>query len=338
MKTNGLFILHPEAADRIYSDDVQEQIRGLISIKAPVQTPDIAIRDPGLLEDVDVILSGWGAPKLDESFLEAAPNLKAFFYGAGSIRSFVTDAFWARDIPVCSAVGANAIPVAEYSLSQILFCLKSGWQLNARCKNPANPRHGGWKEFFQMSPAGGYKSTVGLISMGTIARIVRRFLKCMDINVIVYDPFTSEEEARELDIELCSLEEVFARANVVSVHTPDLPATQGLITGKHLASMPASSSIINSARSAVIRHSEMIEVLKQRPDMWAVLDVSEIATDDEYRRLQELPNVYLTPHIAGSMGPECARMGQFMADDLKRFLAGEPLLHQIHRERAAIMA
>jgi phosphoglycerate dehydrogenase-like enzyme len=250
----------------------------------------------------------------------------------------VTDAFWDRDIRLCSAVSANAIPVAEYALSQILFCLKAGWQFNARTKDVNSHRHNGFRDFITMSAPGGYKSTVGLISLGTIARIVRRFLTMMDIKVIAYDPFTSEEDAQAMDVELCSLEEVFARANVVSIHTPDLPETRGLISGDHLASMQPGASIINTARSAVIRHSEMIEVLEQRPDLWAVLDVTEIATDVEYRRLQELPNVSLTPHIAGSMGPECARMGQFMADELKRFQAGEPLQYEIIREKAAIMA
>lgn len=335
---NGLFILEPAAFDRIYPISVREQISELVTIVAPPQSKESILEKPDLLQDVDVILSGWGAPKLDETFLAAAPNLKAFLYGAGSVRGFVTDAFWDRDIRLCSSVKANAIPVAEYALSQILFCLKAGWQFNARAKNLDNPRHNGFEDFIKMSAPGGYKSTVGLISLGTIARIVRRFLKMMDIHVVAYDPFTSEEEARELDLELCSLEEVFARADVVSVHTPDLPATQGLITGDHLASMKRSASIINTARSAVIRHSEMIAVLEQRPDLWAVLDVTEIATAAEHRRLQELPNVTLTPHIAGSMGPECARMGQFMADELERLLAGEPLQHEIVRERAAIMA
>lgn len=335
---NGLFILETEAFDRIYPAEVQEQVSDLVHLVAPQQSPASIRENLGLLQDVDVILSGWGAPKLDEEFLNAAPNLKAFLYGAGSVRGFVTDAFWDRDIRLCSSVAANAIPVAEFALSQILFCLKAGWQFNARTKDVNGRRHNGFRDFITMSAPGGYKSTVGLISLGTIARIVRRFLAMMDINVIAYDPFTSEEDARSMGIELCSLEEVFARADVVSVHTPDLPATQGLITGSHLSSMKTSTSIINTARSAVIRHSEMIEVLEKRPDLWAILDVTEIATDAEYRRLQELPNVSLTPHIAGSMGPECARMGQFMADELKRFLAGEPLQHEIVRERAAIMA
>lgn len=335
---NGLFILEPEASNRIYPQAIQDQISELVTLVAPLQSKASILENLDLLQEVDVILSGWGAPKLDEAFLDAAPNLKAFLYGAGSVRGFVTDAFWERDIRLCSSVGANAIPVAEYALSQILFCLKAGWQFNARAKNVNNPRHNGFQDFIKMSAPGGYKSTVGLISLGTIARIVRRFLEMMDINVIAYDPFTTEEDARALNIELCSLEEVFARADVVSVHTPDLPATQGLITGKHLASMRTSASIINTARSAVIRHSEMIAVLEKRPDLWAVLDVTEIATESEHRRLQELPNVTLTPHIAGSMGPECARMGQFMADELRRFLAGEPLQHEIIRERAAIMA
>lgn len=248
------------------------------------------------------------------------------------------DAFWARNIPITTAGSANAIPVAEYTLSQIIFGLKAGWQFNARCKATGSDRIDGWNAHGVVACAGNYRSTVGLISLGTIARLVRQFLQSLDVRVIAYDPYASDDDAARLDLELCSLEDVFEHSDIVSLHTPDLPETQGMITGDLLSSMKQNTTFINTARSAVVRHDEMIEVLNRRPDLWAVLDVTEVATDTEYRRLQELPNVTLTPHIAGSMGPECARMGRFMADELKRFLAGQPLCYELTREQAAIMA
>ena len=335
---NGLFVLHPEAFELIYPSDLRDDIGQLITLAAPPQTSTTILANLDLLKDVDIILSGWGAPVLDEAFMTAAPDLKAFLYGAGSIRAFVTDAFWARNIPISTAAEANAIPVSEYTLSQIIFCLKAGWQLNTLCRDPRIARSTGWINQRSVTGHGCYQSTVGLISMGRIARKVRHLLRALDVSVIAYDPFLSRDEAEILGIELVPLDEVFRRADVVSLHTPDLPETQGMITGHLLSPMKANAAFITTARSAVVRHDELIAVLAVRPDLWAVLDVTEQATDLEFRSLQELPNVTLTPHIAGSTGRECARMGRFMHDELQRFLRGETLRFSVDREEAALMA
>lgn len=81
-----------------------------------------------------MIFSGWGAPVMDENFLEAAPNLRAVFYGAGSIRSFTTETFWRRDLVVTSAYAANAIPVAENTVATILLSLKHFWRMAGLAK------------------------------------------------------------------------------------------------------------------------------------------------------------------------------------------------------------
>jgi phosphoglycerate dehydrogenase-like enzyme len=94
-----------------------------------VQTAQSVRTNPSILADVDVILSGWGMAVLDETLLAAAPKLKAIFYGAGSIRHFVTDAMWERGIVVTTAAQANAIPVAEFTIAAIVMSLKQVWRL-----------------------------------------------------------------------------------------------------------------------------------------------------------------------------------------------------------------
>ncbi len=111
-----------------------------------------------------------------------------------------------------------------------------------------------------------------------------------------------------------------------------------LILGSHLASMKRNATLINTSRGAVVREAEMVEVLEERPDLWAVLDVTHPEPPESGSRLYDLPNVVLTPHIAGSQGNECRRMGRLVVDELRRYVAGEPLQHEITRERAALMA
>jgi len=328
---NAIYILNTDAYDKIYGVPERADIDELVNMVAPQQTAASIAAQSELLADVDVVFSGWGMPRLDEDFLTAAPDLKAVFYGAGSIRGFATDAAWDRGIIICSAWAANAVPVSEYTLAQILFSLKRGWHHALTIK-----RQQRWMR--QVAVPGAYNSTVGIISLGMIGRLVVERLRSFDIRIIAYDPFVSEETAAGLGVELCSLEDVFRRADVVSLHTPKLPETLGMITGAHLASMKEGTTFINTARGAVVRELEMIEVLQGRSDLFAVLDVTDPEPPVDGSPLYTLPNVILTPHIAGSIDTECRRMARYMIDDYKRYVAGEPLLWEISREKARTLA
>lgn len=329
---NGLFALDARAYDVIYAERERDEIGRLIEVYAPLQSGDVARANPGVLRDVEVIMSGWGAPKMDAEFLALAPNLRAVFYGAGSIRYFTTDEFWDRGIRITSAYAANAVPVAEYALSQILFALKCGPQFARAYK--ADPDV--YRNRFDVK--GAYGTTVGLVSLGMVGRRVRELLRPFDVKVIVYDPFVSEAEASELAVESCPLDEIFARADVVSLHTPLLPETVGMITGAHFESMQPYSTFINTARGAIVQEQEMAQVLAKRPDLHAILDVTDPEPPEPGSPLLSLPNVTLTPHIAGSMGWECARMGRYMTDELGRYLNGDKLLWEITRDHAERLA
>ena len=176
---------------------------------------------------------------------------------------------------------------------------------------------------------GCYCSTVGLLSLGMIARTLLSLLRPLDLRVIAHDPFVSRAEADQLGLELVSLAELFRSADVVSVHTPHLPETQGMISRIHIASMKHGATFVNTARGEVVREKEMLVVLARRPDLHAVLDVATTEPPEEDSPLYTLSNVVLTPHIAGSVGLECRRMGRSMVEELRRFVGGEPLLWSV---------
>jgi phosphoglycerate dehydrogenase-like enzyme len=333
----GIFILDDRNMERIYPLEVRSRLEKYVSFPYPQLNARSVREQLHLLHDVDVIFSSWGAPLMDEAFLTAAPNLKAVFYGAGTIKSFVTDAFWDRNIVVTSAFGANAIPVAEFTLSQILFSLKKGWYFVDRIKSEG--KYPGMNPELSAHLPGLYRSTVGLISMGMIGRHVRKLLQAFDLQVIAYDPFLTEAQAKALAVERCSLEELFRSADVVSLHTPLLPETTGMVTGEHLNSMKPYASFINTSRGAIVREDEMIEVLQRRPDLHAILDVTYPEPPVEGSPLYTLPNVILTPHIAGALAmKETMRMGEFMADELERYVQGQPLRYAISWEQAKTLA
>ena len=325
----GLFVLHTDAYDRIYGPQEREDIGELVDIYAPQQTAQSVQENPSMLAEADVIFSGWGMAKMDEAFLAAAPKLKAVFYGAGSIRGFATDAAWDRGILITSAYAANAIPTAEFALSQILFSLKRGWHYALAIRHDGRyPKRG--------TVPGAYESTVGLVSLGMIGSYVAELLQAFDVNVLAYT--SSEEKAARLGAKRASLDEVFRQSDVVSLHTPWLPETVGMITGEHFAAMKPGATFINTARGAVVRENELIAVLQERPDLYAVLDVTYPEPPVEGSPLYTMPNVVLTPHIAGSLSAECRRMGRYAINELKHYLAGEPQEWAISREQAAKLA
>lgn len=328
---NGLYILDKGSMNVIYGPTERADIARLINIYMPPLTAQDVKENPSVLKDTDVIMSGWGCIAMTKDILDAAPNLKAVFYGAGSIKSITTENFWDRGIVITSGYAANGIPVSEYTLSQIIFCLKSGWRFAQAIREQRNFR-------VQLPTYGAYGSTVGIISLGMVGRKVCELLRNLDVNVICYDPFADDDTAAKLGITLCTLEEVFSKSHVVSLHTPLLEQTRGMIRGEHFEMMKPYSSFINTSRGAVIHENEMIEVLKKRPDIQAVLDVTSPEPPTPDSPLYELPNVVLTPHIAGSKDDECRRMGRYMVEELERYLRGEKLLWEITRQIAGTLA
>jgi phosphoglycerate dehydrogenase-like enzyme len=167
---------------------------------------------------------------------------------------------------------------------------------------------------------------------------LRERLRILDVHIVVYDPYLTHQEAEDLGVEKVSLEELFHRSDVASLHTPLMSETGGMITGRLLASMKRNATFINTARGAVVKEGEMIEVLLRRPDLYAVLDVADGEPPQPSSPLYTLPNVVLSPHIAGSRHSECARMGQLMVDEALRFLDNRPLRWEVTQAETAVAA
>lgn len=328
---NGLIILDSYPYELIYGSGLTEEISRRVNLLAPPMTAEEAMKRPELLARVEVIFSGWGMAKLDAAFLAAAPKLQAVFYGAGSVRGFTTDESWARGIQIVSAYAMNAVPVSEYTIATVLLSLKNFWRHAFEAK-----RRGKFEE--RAVCAGGYGSTVGLISLGMIGRMVRERLRAFDLKVIAYDPFVTPEQAAAMDVEMVTLDEVFRRGDVVSLHTPWLKETEGMIQGRHFELMKERASFLNTARGAVVDEAGLTEVFARRTDLTAILDVTWPEPPAEGSALWTLPNVILTPHIAGSMDNECRRMGRLMIDEFDRWTRGDSMQWLISKEKAALLA
>ncbi len=330
MKTAALFLLDEEHWENVYGPAELKRLEHLIPTPFHFYSRQTIQDNLRHLAEVEVIFSGWGMPPCDEKFLAAAPKLKAIFHAAGSIRWFVTDALWQREILVSSANSALSITVAEFTLAQILLSLKAMWRHVAETRAARKPVH--------HACAGICDSTIGLISIGAVAQNLLRFLRHFRLRIVAYDPFLSEEAAQDLGVTLVSLEDLFKISDVVSLHTPWLPETEGMIRNHHFSLMKQGATFINTARGAVVNQQEMIDVLAQRPDLYALLDVTHPEPAPSTSPLYDLPNVILTPHIAGALGTECRRLGSMAIDEFERYLQRKPLRGQVFEEMMTTIA
>jgi phosphoglycerate dehydrogenase-like enzyme len=324
----AVYLLPKHTLDLVYGPAEQRDIAARVELAAPPLDATTYGAWRGQLDGVQAIFSGWGMAKMDAAFFEVFPNLKVLFYGAGAVSGFVTDDVWARGVQITNANVANGVAVAEYTVAQIVLCLKQAWRQAARVKSVRNFRQA------RLPVAGTYGSTVGIVSLGAIGRMVAERLRAFDIQVIAYDPFTTPEQAQALHVELVSLDALFTRSDVITCHTPWLPETEGLLHGDLFRQMKPGACFINTARGAVVNEAALVEVLRERDDLFAVLDVACPEPPAPDSLLYDLPNVVLTPHIAGSMNAECRRMGRAMVDELERWLRGEPLRYRVGREYA----
>ena len=265
------------------------------------------------LSDVEVIFSTWGMMCFTPEQLDRMPKLKAVFYAAGATDYFARPLL-ERGIRVFSAWLANAVPVAEFTVAQIILSMKNYFNHTAALKCKEN-----WQRD-KIGP-GAYGETVALIGAGAISTKVQELLKGYNLNVIV---IPSRKERRTI-----SLEEAFRTAYVVSNHLPNREDNQKVLTKEMFASMRPGATFINTGRGAQVDEEGMCEVLKDRPDLTALLDVTCPEPPENDSPLYKLPNVHLSAHIAGSWNDEFHRMADYMIEEYNRYVAGEEPMYEI---------
>jgi len=290
-------------------------------------------RAAALLARAEILLSGWGSPRIDASVLDRAPRLAAIIHAAGTVKGHVDPLCFERGVRVSSAAAANAVPVAEFTLAAILLAGKRAFRLQRRYAAVRNYRLW-WNE---VPPIGNYQKVVGIVGASRIGRLVLQHLRAFDFTVLVADPYLSAADATALGAQKVELDELLRRADVVSLHAPSLPETQHLLDARRLALLRDGTVLINTARGALVDGDALRqELVAGRID--AVIDTTDPEILPVDSPLYELPNVFLTPHIAGAMGTETQRMATLALDEIERFANGEPLVHEVKLEDFARIA
>ena len=255
---------------RVYAPETVNWLSENAGVDDNIYTKERIQKEPDRWAKVQYVFSTWGMPVFSEEEIRAYfPELKAVFYAAGSVQPFARP-FLNCGVKVFSAWAANGVPVAEYTVAQITLANK-GFFRSSRFGNAKERRSA---QQLHLAYPGNYGVNVGIIGAGMIGKLVIRMLKAYDLRVLVFDPFLSEEKAEELGVEKTSLARVFSECQVVSNHLANNEQTKGMLTYPLFASMRENATFINTGRGAQVVEADLVQALRERPDLTALLDVT----------------------------------------------------------------
>ena len=319
---------------KVYDHKTLCDLQGQVEIEKRIYNKAEILAEPASFADVKFIFSTWGMPQFTEAEIKAClPSLACVFYGAGTVQAFARP-FLGCGVKVFSAWAANAVPVAEMTVAQIILANK-GYFLTSRIFHTEGKRAA--RAVFQKCN-GNYGETVGIIGAGMIGKLVIEMLKAYSLKVLVFDPFLPDERARELGVEKSDLPTLFARCFVVSNHLANNEQTQGMLGYDLFSRMRENAVFINTGRGAQVVEDDLVRILRERSDLTALLDVTMPEPPVDGHPFYTLPNCLLTPHIAGSAGDEVARMGEYMCRELEAYLCAQPCRYEITEQMLKTMA
>ncbi|MGC9452106.1 MAG: hydroxyacid dehydrogenase [Oceanipulchritudo sp.] len=315
----------PFRYDSVYAGSIEAQIRDLTDLRPAVLTTREIRSGNADLSEIEVIFGTWGITKFTESDLDQMPRLSAVFYAAGSVRSFAENLF-KRGITVCSAWQANAYPVAEFALAHILLGCKGFFRNSAALRHPAASN---WRGDAPLGP-GIYQQRIGLIGQGAIGKKVLKLLEPFDLLPVTFDSYPT--------LDMDELAEIFRTCQVVTNHLADKPHLRKIFTADLFRLMPEGATFINTGRGAQVHEADLVRVMRERPDLTAILDVTDPEPPLHDSPLRQLPNIHLSSHISGSINQETHRMSEYMIEEFKRWSLGQPLQHEVSPQEFALLA
>lgn len=317
--------MFPWAAKHVVGPAERERLSRVVDLvdEAPLTTFDDE-RATGVLAEVELLLTCWGAPTIDDAVLALAPRLRAVVHAAGTVKGFVSPACWERGVRVTSVAAANAVPVAEYTLAVILLANKSAFTARERYRSTRTmprPQPG--------DPVpGNLGKRIGIIGASRVGRRVVDLLQPFDLEVVLADPLLAAADAEAMGARLVALDDLLRTSDVVSLHAPLLPETTGLLGARELSLLRDGVTFVNTARGAIV-DGEALEAELTSGRISAVIDTTWPEPPPPESPLYDLPNVFLTPHLAGSQGTELRRLADDAVAEVERYARGEAFAFEI---------
>ncbi|MBD2861462.1 hydroxyacid dehydrogenase [Paenibacillus oceani] len=287
------------------------------------------------MNDADVLMTYWGLRSIKREIVEHAPNLKYILHAGGSIKSLVSEVLpdlLKRGIRVSGCNDAVAQGVAATALGLTIVSLKNIWVLSQYTRQG---HFKGGEHRIHIKDV--HDITVGVVGAGKAGRHYMRHMRNFDVRILVYDPVATDEQVRELGAERVGLEQLMSEADVVSIHAPSIPATYRMINAERLQLMKDRAILINTARGSIIDEAALIAEL-QKGRLWACIDVTDPEPPAPDHPFRTLPNVILTPHLAGLSQNGRTLVGKVAVGELRRYVSGEALQEEADLRALDVLA
>lgn len=331
-RPRAAFAMHDGLQHSLFDAEAMAELTRLFDIDVSQSIHDFDATEAKQLASLDVLITGWGAPRIDSRELDRMPALRAIFHAAGTVKAHLAPAVWDRDILVTTAAAANAYPVAEYTLAMILLAGKDVIPIIRDYRMTADV------DVVAGYPGmGNYRRTIGIIGASTVGRLVIDLLEPFDFEVLLYDPVIDSTDPLLAKVRHVGLDELFAQSSIVSIHAPLLAETRGMVGAPELALLPDGATLINTARAAIV-DQDALAVAVRDGRVRAILDVTDpepLPIDDPLRASDA---VLLTPHIAGALGNELLRLGMSALREAELFVAGHPPAFPVQKSDLIAMA
>jgi phosphoglycerate dehydrogenase-like enzyme len=318
----------PGVDQQLLSEPARHELGQVVTL-VDVSPVDLTALPDDVLGRIEIVLGSWGCNLLDDALLARMPKLRLLAYAAGTVKFTVTSATWDHGVRVSSAAAANAVPVAEFTFAAVVMIAKDVFRAREVLRESR-----GRTPFTGVGPNGELGTRgmrIGLVVASTIGRLVIERLATLEVEIAVADPYLDDMDAERLGVTRMDLDELFSWADVVSVHAPELPSTRHLVDTDRLARMHDGAWLINTARGSLVDTEALTrECVTGRLN--AFIDTPDPEPLPADSPLYDLPNVVLTPHIAGSLGTELSRMGDLAVAEIRRFVTGDALAHEVRAE------
>jgi D-3-phosphoglycerate dehydrogenase len=260
------------------------------------------------------------ATQVTKELIDKAPNLKYVIRAGEGTDNIDKPYCQEKGIKVSNTPGANNNSAGEHAVALMLTVLrKTAWAHGSMSRGEWN------KAAFTGNEL--WKKTVGIVGFGRIGQIVAKRISGFEPNTLFFDPMVSSSTANATKVD--TLEELFEKSDIVTVHVPLIDATKGLIDKKLLSRMQPGSILINAARGKIVNEVDLAEILKEGKIKAAGFDVFESEPLAENSPLRNIDNLVLTPHLGGSTEEAQYRVGEMVVNQLKSFFIDNKLLNEV---------
>jgi D-3-phosphoglycerate dehydrogenase len=251
--------------------------------------------------------------KVTADLLDGANSLRVIGRAGVGVDNIDVAAATIRGVVVMNAPDGNTITTAEHTIAMLISLARSIPQASSSLKS------GRWdrKKFIGVELQG---KTLGIVGLGRIGRVVASRARAMGMLIVAYDPFIAPEQARDTEIELASLDEVYARADFLTVHTPLTSETRGLVDREAIGKMKNGARIINCARGGLVDEDALYEALTSGAIAGAALDVFSEEPPPADHKLLQLDQVIVTPHLGASTKEAQEGVAFTVAEQMRDFL------------------